>query len=76
MSWSTETVKLSDLSCYQFSQSCLAGGKIAPGVYILPHKAKQECILPRNIIVTCEIIFFMWPEEKCTVISFSSNLKM
>jgi len=33
-----------NLSYDQFSQSCLAGGKIAPGVYILPHKAKQECI--------------------------------
>jgi len=29
-----------NLSCDQLSQSCSAGGKIAPGVYILPHKAK------------------------------------
>jgi len=33
-----------NLSCDQFSQSCLAGGKIAPEMYILPHNAKQECI--------------------------------
>jgi len=44
MSQPTETVMLSNLSCDQFSQSCLAGGKIAPGIYILRHKAKQECI--------------------------------
>jgi len=31
-----------NFSCDQFSQSCSAAGKIAPGVYILPHKAKQE----------------------------------
>ena len=33
-----------NLSCDQFSQTCSTGGKIAPGVYILPHKAKQACI--------------------------------
>jgi len=39
-----------NLSCDQFRQSCSAGGKIAPGVYILPHK----------VIVACEIIFFVY----------------
>jgi len=39
-SQSTETVMLPNMSCDQFSQSCLAGGKIATGVYILPHEAK------------------------------------
>jgi len=38
-----------------------AGGKIAPRVYILPHK----------IIVTCEIIFFVYAE-----MLFSCSLKM
>jgi len=36
-----------NLSCDQFSQSCSAGGKVAPEVCIVPHK----------IIVTCVIIF-------------------
>ena len=39
-----------NLSCDQFSQSCLVDGKIAPGVYIMPYK----------IIVTREIIFFVY----------------
>jgi len=57
-----------NLSCDQFSQSCLTGGKIVPGVYILPHK----------IIVTCEIIFFVYVAWRkiCPVMSFSCSLKM
>ena len=52
-------------SCDQFSQSCSASGKIAPGVYILPHKAMTGVhILPHQIIVTCEIIFFVYMAGK------------
>ena len=56
-----------NLSCDQFSQSCSAGGKIAPGVYTLPHK----------IIVTGEIIFFVYVAwRKICTVSFSCSLKM
>jgi len=67
-----------NLSCDQFSQSCLAGGKIAPRESILPHKAQQECISCLNIIATCEIIFFVYVTWRkiCTLMSFSCSLKM
>jgi len=31
---------ISNLSCDQFNQSCLAEDKIASGVFILPHETK------------------------------------
>ena len=66
-----------NLSCDQFSQSYSAGGKIGPGVYILPCKAEQECISCLKIIVTCEIIFvYVTWRKMCTVMSFSCSLKM
>jgi len=76
---STETVKLSKLvmwpiqpvmfGCWQNSSRSiyfsLQGKK---GVYILPHK----------IIITCEIIFFVYVawRKVCTVMSFSYSLKI
>ena len=70
-----------NLSCDQFSQSCSAGGKVAPGVYILPHKAMQECRSMFCLIkqlLTCEIIFFVYVawRKKCTVMSSSCSSKM
>jgi len=36
----SEQVMPSNLSCDQFNQSCMAEGKIAPGVSMLPYEAK------------------------------------
>jgi len=64
MSQSTETVKLSELVMWPVQPSCSAGGKIAPGVFILPQGKTGVYILPHKIIASCEIIFFVkWPEE-------------
>jgi len=37
-----------NLSCDQFNQLCLAEGKIAPGVFILPHEAKLVSVIISN----------------------------
>ena len=57
-----------NLSVDRFSQPCSAGGKIAPGVYILLHKIIVN--LWNYFLCLCGL------KKKCTVMSFSCSLKV